>query len=101
MKRDLLAYLSCPSCGGEIRFAALAEFPRTDAHDISEGTLACAGCKAQYALSQGVPRMAGPLESDARKTRDAFAFEWSRYPGSLPEDEPVLLEEAQLPPTAF
>ncbi|TPW16788.1 MAG: methyltransferase family protein, partial [Elusimicrobia bacterium] len=42
-------------------------------------------------------------ESDPRvlKTRDGFAWEWKRYPGSLKEDERVFLEECQLRASDF
>ena len=101
MKRGLLAYLACPSCGGELKFGRLEEFPRTEASEAMEGALACVKCKHEFLLTLGVPRMAGEQKRDARKTRDAFAYEWSRYPGSLPEDEPILLEESQLQPSDF
>ena len=97
MKRGLLSRLACPACGGELRFSALDDFPLTENHDAAGGRLACARCKAEYSIEAGVPRLVpGALERDAEKTRDAFAFEWARYPGSLPEDEPILLEESQL-----
>lgn len=102
MKPSLLPRLRCPKCGGELKFAALETFPLNDAQDVEAGRLACSRCDAQYPLEAGVPRLVpGKLSSDARKTRDAFAFEWMRYPGSLPEDEPILLEESQLPSSAF
>jgi SAM-dependent methyltransferase len=97
MKRALLSRLCCPTCGADLRFAALDDFSSAETHDAEGGRLACAVCKTEYPLSAGVPRLVpGALEADAVKTRDAFAFEWSRYPGSLPEDEPILLEESQL-----
>ena len=102
MKRSLLPRLSCPQCGGDIRFSQIEKFPLTEKDDVLDGQLACAKCAAPYELSRGVPRLVmGRLGSLARKTRDAFAFEWSRYPGSLPEDEPILLEESQSPASAF
>lgn len=102
MKRGLLDLLACPRCGGALKFSALADFPAGASDDAAEGSLACVSCKETYELSAGVPRLASTkLERDARRTRDAFAFEWSRYPGSLPEDAPILLEESQLQPKDF
>jgi SAM-dependent methyltransferase len=102
VKRDLLRLLACPECGGELVFAALGHMPLTDSSEIYDGTLACKVCRRQYALEEGVPRLASAgLVRAARKTRDAFAFEWSRYPGSLPEDNLIFLEEVQLPASAF
>lgn len=102
MKRTLLPYLACPACEGPLEFAELQDFPATDRGEAMEGTLRCSKCRLEYELSAGVPRLAAEkLPEAARKTRDAFAFEWSRYPGSLPEDERILLEESQLQPSDF
>jgi SAM-dependent methyltransferase len=101
VKPVLLARLECPKplCHGELRFESLAALPLGDTHDVVQtGRLACKICETRYAVRDGVPRLASPeLEADARATRDAFAFEWARYPGSLPEDEGVFLSELQLP----
>jgi SAM-dependent methyltransferase len=105
VKPSLLALLRCPRprCGKELRFVSLEKLPLGESHDVvEEGQLACSECAARYGVHDGVPRLASPeLEADARATRDAFAFEWARYPGSLPEDEKILLEEAQLPASEF
>lgn len=101
MKLSLLNRLVSPCCGVALRFAALAELP-AEAAEIDEGALACASCARQYPIEAGVPRLAQAQE-DARvvKTRDSFAWEWKRYPGSLEEDEPIFLEESQLAPDDF
>jgi len=102
VKRTLLPYLACPACEGALEFSDVKDFPLTDVREGLEGTLRCVACKREYEISGGVPRLAAEkLGAAARKTRDAFAFEWSRYPGSLPEDESVLLEESQLRPSDF
>ena len=103
MKRTIFSYLACPSCGGKLEFGEIhGKFPLTDSDHADAGSLRCASCKREYELAEGVPRLAAEkLGVAARKTRDAFAFEWSRYPGSLPEDEKVFLEEAQLDAGSF
>ena len=102
MKRDLLSHLACPQCGGELVFTALEKLPLTERSDVAEGKLGCKSCRQEYELSDGVPRLTrGELGHAALKTRDAFTFEWNRYPGSLPEDEAVFSEESQLSATAF
>lgn len=101
MKLALLPWLRSPCCRTDLRFASLENMPR-DGREIEEGLLACAACGRQYPIVAGVPRLAG-LETDARviKTRDSFAWEWKRYPGSLEEDERIFLEECQLTPSDF
>lgn len=102
MKLGLLPFLACPSCRGALKFASLETFPRHDA-EVESGTLACVRCGQEYAVRDGIPRLRPPgeLGRDAAKTRAAFGWEWLRYPGSLPEDEAVFLEEVQLAPEAF
>ncbi|MEK7858406.1 MAG: methyltransferase domain-containing protein [Elusimicrobiota bacterium] len=101
MKLSLLSRLVSPCCAGALRFASLAELPG-DSAEIEEGSLACVSCKRQYPIAAGVPLLAQAQE-DARvvKTRDSFAWEWKRYPGSLEEDERIFLEESQLQAADF
>lgn len=102
MKLHLLPVLACPSCRGALKFAALDSFPRHD-QEVESGTLACVRCSAEYPVTDGVPRLRPPqaLGRAAAKTRQAFGWEWLRYPGSLPEDEAIFLEEVQLPADAL
>lgn len=97
MKRDLLALLASPCCRTDLKFARLGEFPVLESSEIDSGALACTACGAEYPIAGGVPRLvAGAQSRDVEKTRDSFAWEWQRYPGSLPEDERIFLEEAQI-----
>ena len=98
MKRSLLSLLASPCCGADLR-----EDPSGVADHIEEGTLRCVSCGRSYPVRDGIPRLLPPSQSDARvaKTRESFAWEWSRYPGALDEDQPVFLEEVQLPPAEF
>lgn len=99
MKTSLLRLLACPVCGGDLALppdAAAGE-------EVEGGALTCAKCARRYPIVDGVPRLRPPeaLESRAAKTRQAFGWEWLRYPGSLPEDRAIFLEETMLPPEAL
>lgn len=101
MKLELLPLLCSPCCRADLRFAALEDTPR-EGGDIEEGRLACTSCRREYPIVAGIPRLAPePEDPDVIKTRDAFAYEWLRYPGSLEEDERIFLEEAQIEPGAL
>lgn len=102
MKLSLLPLLACPVCGGELKFAALDQYPRHDG-EVESGTLACASCRAAFPIRDGIPRLRPPedVPADAAKTRESFGWEWLRYPGSRPVDEPTFLEETMLPRESF
>jgi SAM-dependent methyltransferase len=102
MKLSLLAILACPVCGGDLKFAALEAYPRHDT-EVEEATLACKLCAREYPVTGGVPRLRppNPVARATAKTRDAFGWEWLRYPGSLPGDKETFLEETMLPPHEF
>lgn len=93
MKESLLAWLCSPCCRAGMDLSE---------GGWEEGRLSCLGCRRQFAIRQGVPRLAGEA-SDPRvaKTRRSFAWEWQRYPGSLEEDERIFLEECQLTAADF
>lgn len=99
MRLTLLPLLACPECGGGLKFAALDSYPREDQR-IEEGTLACESCTAEYPVRDGVPRLRPREQVSGRtdKTRESFGWEWLRYPGSLPEDREIYLEETMFPP---
>ncbi len=82
--------------------ATLGQLPQTEFTDIQSGTLSCEKCQREYPIMGGVPRLALKAE-DHRviQTRESFAWEWSRYPGSLPEDREIFLEETQIPAADF
>ncbi|MFA6029918.1 MAG: methyltransferase domain-containing protein [Elusimicrobiota bacterium] len=102
MKLSLLPLLACPACAGGLRFARLEHMPHGDV-DLPEGALACERCAREYPILDGVPRLLPPegLDRANLRTRESFAWEWLRYPGALPEDRAVFLEETQLAPEAW
>ncbi|MDE2511871.1 MAG: methyltransferase domain-containing protein [Elusimicrobia bacterium] len=102
MRLNLLQWLACPTCGGDLKFAALDKYPHPGA-DIRTATLACAACNVQFPVRDGIPRLRPPaaVPADAAKTRESFGWEWLRYPGSRPGDEEIFLEETMIPREAF
>jgi SAM-dependent methyltransferase len=102
MKLSLIALLACPVCAGELKFAELDRDPRIQG-DVENGTLVCAKCRLLYPIRDGVPRLRPPgdVPDEAAKTRESFGWEWLRYPGSRPGDEPTFLEETMIPPETF
>lgn len=99
MKERLLEWLCCPACQGDLRVAAAI---KRESAEVEEGTLACAMCRKEFPILQGVPRLFSVLDNEqVLKTQESFAWEWNRYPGSLPEDRPIFLEETQIPPEEF
>ncbi|MCX5797274.1 MAG: methyltransferase domain-containing protein [Elusimicrobia bacterium] len=97
MKMGLLGWLASPCCGAPMRFASLSVMPEPKA-DIEAGSLACGSCRREYPIAESVPRLLLEEQIDARvaATSRSFTWEWSRYPGSLAEDQAVFLEECQL-----
>ena len=93
MKRSLLRLLASPCCAAELE----AEL-KWEGDEAESGELRCRACAKSYPVLEGVPRLfqASGLESGVVKTRERFAWEWDRYPGSLLEDKPLFLEETQL-----
>ena len=102
MKLSLLTILACPVCGGDLKFAVLDAYPRHDT-EVSDAVLACKLCSREYPVTGGVPRLRppSPVARATAKTRDAFGWEWLRYPGSLPGDKETFLEETMLSPHEF
>lgn len=102
MKPSLLSILACPVCGGDLEFAAAEPCPLRAA-EVEEAALACKLCAREYPVTGGVPRLRPPsaVARATAKTRDAFGWEWLRYPGSLPGDKETFLEETMLPPHEF
>ena len=102
MKADAIARLASPCCGEPMRFSRLLQMPG-DVTELEAGSLACSACRREYPIVSGVPRLLPQGRSDARvaATSASFAWEWSRYPGAMAEDERIFLEECQLPASAL
>ena len=70
MKTDLLQWMCCPSCKGDLTLV-VAE---GDATTVTEGTLCCPCCDHAYPIARGVPRFV---------THDGyvgtFSYEWNKW----------------------
>jgi len=117
MKQKLLQFLLCPSCGGGLSLKKL----ENDGSEITEGTLLCSGCKNNYPIISGIPRMlpesmikkeilshfkkkygescisSGEAEkSDAQdvkeRTSKSFGFQWNVFPEMYVEYEKNFLD---------
>lgn len=78
MKRRLLQYLACPSCGGEIHLTSGAE---TGEHEILDGVLSCTNCSQQFQIIRGVPRFVNPtqLNEAMAATASSFGWQWQHF----------------------
>ena len=78
MKRKLLEYLSCPSCAGAIRLAAVGRYEDSE---IMEGQLTCASCARGFPIVRGVPRFAMPekVAADKAATAENFGWQWQHF----------------------
>ncbi|MCA1615502.1 MAG: methyltransferase domain-containing protein [Acidobacteria bacterium] len=80
MKERLLDYLACPSCGGEVRVASVAEAEEARGwREIVEGGLACAGCARGFAVERGVPRFASRIAGEKAATAANFGWQWRHF----------------------
>ena len=70
MKPHLLELLVCPSCRRDLHLRD----ERENAAEIESGTLACAGCGAQYPIVAFVPRFVAPENYSS-----SFGFQWNRF----------------------
>jgi SAM-dependent methyltransferase len=77
MKRKLMEYLACPSCGGDLQLTE----GKTEGIEILEGKLDCASCAASFPIVRGVPRFAnlGEIEEDKAATASSFGWEWQHF----------------------
>jgi len=78
MKRTLLDYLACPSCGGDIKLTSTAE---EEGSEILSGELQCVSCGRIFLIARGIPRFAdfSNLESDKQATAESFGWSWREF----------------------
>jgi SAM-dependent methyltransferase len=78
MKRKLLDYLACPSCGGDINLhSVLAD----DGTEIHSGELQCASCGKTFPIIRGIPRFADlqDVEKEKQATAESFGWSWQQF----------------------
>lgn len=123
MKQELLDILACPDCLSPLQlsiFKENTEHPK----EILEGALLCKNCSSAVPIIESIPRfvpnildfypdfskqypqLAQDFQKRSQKdhefrkihadTQERFGFEWLNYPGSLPEDREIFLNETQL-----
>jgi SAM-dependent methyltransferase len=89
MRLEALDHLGCPVCRREIECRSV----RTEGDEITEGTLTCAGCRREYPVRGGIPRLLpDDLLSGQRQTAEAFGWEWLHFVEMHDEYEAQLLD---------
>ncbi|MBI2118687.1 MAG: methyltransferase domain-containing protein [Elusimicrobia bacterium] len=119
MKHNFLNFLHCPDCRNSLELSIFREEDFL-CKEIIEGILRCQNCKKSFPIIEGIPRFVPNAssifpeffkkypqllkeigeEKDFEKvhgeTQRKFGMEWLKYPGSLPEDQKIFLEETQI-----
>jgi len=79
MRPEVLNFIVCPNCAGELSLSSDATPPADDGH-IMGGALACRGCASPFAIRNGVPiLLPANLASVKLETASRFAEEWTRW----------------------
>jgi SAM-dependent methyltransferase/uncharacterized protein YbaR (Trm112 family) len=74
MKPSLLRYLACPACESDLT----SDFALTDDEPVTSGTLRCTGCRREFPIVRGVPRMNDTMDGLA-SVAESFGFEWKAH----------------------
>ena len=74
MKYELLDFLACPVCRHDL---ILRESFKENG-EVIEGFLVCTGCKKEFPIRGGIPRMVTVLEE--KSTAERFGYEWVNFP---------------------
>ncbi|MCI0661933.1 MAG: methyltransferase domain-containing protein [Acidobacteria bacterium] len=74
MRDNLLQYLTCPDCAGDL---TLSTSDRSEGGEVISGELLCSRCRHGYPIRDGIPRFAD-LRKDAaqRSTALNFGAQW-------------------------
>jgi SAM-dependent methyltransferase/uncharacterized protein YbaR (Trm112 family) len=67
MRHDLLARLRCPGCAAERRLTLAG--PRSNDHEVRQGTVVCCDCGAQFPINDGIVELL--VEPPEHVTREA------------------------------
>src|SRR5262245_42319238 len=76
MKENLLSYLACPNCGGELSLNS----KELEDREVISGELRCPRCQSTFPIRSGVPRFAD-LDHDEtqRDTAENFGAQWLSF----------------------
>ena len=86
MKKRLLAFLCCPSCGGSLRHDEFSSDRRT--RETIDGMLVCSRCRKWYPIIAGIPRML-PFNMIRKDMLSAYMEKYSSHiPKGLREEAP-------------
>ena len=72
LKTELLQYLVCPTCKGQISINVHKKIK----NEIINGTINCKNCKNTFPVTEGIPRFVVDKSKDFIKTEDAFSAKW-------------------------
>jgi len=115
MHKNLIQFLVCPSCRGELSLTEL----KHSGIGIEEGVLHCSGCRIDYPIIRGIPRLlptdllpklvsdydafleryrldrplgaCGTSHATDERIAKGFEFEWKKHSFILPEHEQEFL----------
>jgi SAM-dependent methyltransferase len=74
VKRELLNYVCCPACNGDL----ILHVDSGDAKEIDEGSFHCVKCPKSYEIRKGIPRfLPVELADEVRRNVDRFGYEWA------------------------
>jgi len=78
MKKNLLQYLACPSCSGDIDLHSVTE---EEGSEVLSGVLECASCKQTFPIRRGIPRFADleEIELEKQVTAESFGWSWQQF----------------------
>jgi SAM-dependent methyltransferase len=84
MRQELLDYIACPECGGDLEGA----FETWEGNEAMDGVLVCAECSDRYPVVRGVPRMNAAMAGLENVAR-TFGYEWRTFHEGEFEDDTV------------
>jgi SAM-dependent methyltransferase/uncharacterized protein YbaR (Trm112 family) len=84
MREELLDYIACPECNGDLE----GNFEAWDGDEAMDGRLTCVGCSAEYPVVRGVPRMNAAMTGLENVAR-TFGYEWRSFHEGQFEDDTV------------
>lgn len=82
MRAEVLEFVVCPSCGSSVE----ADFDAASEGEAISGRLTCEGCRSEYPLVRGIPRMNWSMASLANVAR-SFGYEWKAHHAGKLEDD--------------